>query len=475
MLLGIMSQSSPHNVYTDWWHGLANSISDTSITDAKARTFLKTAQDRTDLACEKITGFHLCKIGKGASWRYRYRDASGKRRVMTIGNYPTMKADEAAQYAMEWRNRKADPLEEVKRRRSVAHTVAQLSEARTLRAYLDGIYTLHQSRKKNSGIGTINIIRCNFSNLLDRDMTTICAADIKVWQMKREKEGRAYATLYRAYGALRTLLRHAVKEKIIDDNPISGLSLSEPTAEEKSRSLSADSRAHRRMLTPDELAGINKGLVLFAEKIRWQRGNSRKHGRSNLPDLDLVSFPHWFIPFCSLGRHTGMRPGDLYSLTWLELNLRFKRLVKMPEKTLHNRNPAKLDLPLNNDIYNIMLLWNEQNGSTANGLVFPSTKNGKQFDKQAHDRAWGNVLALGCVDPNLHFYSLRHHFISALVASGAPLLAVAKLVGHKSAAMIEKHYGHLAQSTAADLLQSFSETLKPIAEEIGASSNLNSL
>jgi site-specific recombinase XerD len=69
-------------------------------------------------------------------------------------------------------------------------------------------------------------------------------------------------------------------------------------------------------------------------------------------------------------------------------------------------------------------------------------------------------LALGGVDPDLHFYSLRHHFMSALVAGGAPLLSVAKLVGHKSASMIEQHYGHLAQSTAADLMQSFSATLR---------------
>jgi hypothetical protein len=46
------------------------------------------------------------------------------------------------------------------------------------------------------------------------------------------------------------------------------------------------------------------------------------------------------------------------------------------------------------------------------------------------------------------------------VAGGAPLLAVAKLVGHKSTKMIEEHYGHLAPSTAADLMRSFSASLK---------------
>jgi integrase len=223
------------------------------------------------------------------------------------------------------------------------------------------------------------------------------------------------------------------------------------------------------MLTSEELAGLNKGITLFAEELREQRRSSRKHGKAYLPDLDLVAYPHWFIPYFHLGLQTGMRPGDLYTLTWQELNLTFRRLVKMPGKTLHHKNPAKLDLPLSDDIYNVMALWHAQQGSPTDGLVFPSTvskntsdkqPNGKPFDKKAHGRAWARVLHLGGVDPKLHFYSLRHHFISALVASGAPLLSVAKLVGHKSATMIELHYGHLAKSTAADLMRSFSETLR---------------
>jgi integrase len=442
---------------------MVKATSDTSITDTEARRFIKVEPDRAVKTCKRITGFQLIKVGLGGSWRYRYTDDTGKRRVATIGSYPAMKADEAAQKAMEWRNQKADPLAENHKRKVAARSAEQISESRSLRAYLDGIYTLHQSRKKNEGKHTVEMIRGNFACLLDRDMATISAADIKAWQSKREKEQLAHVTLQRAYGALRTLLRHAVTEQILDSNPIAGVSLNAPTAEEKARSLSADARAHRRMLTAEELAGLKKGVALFAEELREQRRSSRKHGKDYLPDLDKVSYPHWFIPFFHLAMHTGMRPGDLYALTWKELNLTFRRLVKIPEKTIHHNSPAKLDLPLSDDILGAMALWHIQQGCPTDGLVFPSTDSmrlGQPFGKQAHGKAWARVLKLGGVDPDLHFYSLRHHFISALVASGAPLLSVAKLVGHKSAHMIEQHYGHLAQSTAADLMQSFSATLK---------------
>jgi integrase len=444
---------------------MAKTISDTSITDTQAREFIKSRPDRAVKTCKKITGFQLIKVGKGGAWRYRYTDPAGKRRVMTVGSYPTMKADEAAQKAMKWRNEHADPLSDSRKHKKAARTAEELNASRTLSAYLDGIYTQHQARKANEGKHTVSIIRGNFAKLLDRDMTTICAADIKTWQIKREKAGRSHATLQRAYGALRTLLRHAVTEQILDSNPIAGVSLNAPTAEEKAKSLSADARAHRRMLTVEELAGLNAGITLFAEELREQRRNSRKHGRLYLPDLDLVTYPHWFIPFFHVAMHTGMRPGDVRTLTWQELNLTFRRLVKVPAKTTHHRNPAKLDLPVTDDLFKIMSAWHKQQGSPSEGLVFPSRSPGKPLGKQAHDRSWDRVLSLGGVDPGLHFYSLRHHFISALVASGAPLLAVAKLVGHKSAAMIEQHYGHLAKSAAADLMRSFSETLKIKPEE----------
>ena len=455
---------------------MAKASSDTSISNDQAAKFLQTEPDRAVKTCNKITGFQLIKTGpKRGSWRYRYTDDAGKRRVMTVGNYPTMKPDEAAQKAMEWRNKRTDPLAESRKRKVAARSSEQISASRTLRAYLDGIYTQHQARKKNKGKHTLDTIRSNFADLLDRDMTTISAANIKVWQIKREKELRAHATLQRAYGALRTLLRHAVTEGVLDSNPIAEVKLNPPTAEEKSRSLSADARAHRRMLTTEELAGLNKGIVMYADELRNQRRSSRKHGRSYLPDLDTVAYPHWFIPFFFIGLHTGMRPGDLYTLTWQELNMTFRRLVKMPEKTLHHKDPAKLDLPVTADLYALLVPWHTQQGGATLGLVFPSTAKkkvasdtldrSKSFGKQAHDSAWERVLKLGGVDSNLHFYSLRHHFISALVASGAPLLAVAKLVGHKSATMIEKHYGHLAKSQAADLMRSVSEGLKAVPTE----------
>jgi len=442
---------------------------DTSITDAAARTFLAAADDRATLWCEKIPGLHLLKLKRGGAWRYRYTDRTGKRRVATIGSYPAKKPQQAAEDAREWRNAGADPLRAKERQRTEAIQAKELAKHRTLEKYLRGPYTRHQDRKKSGG-ETLAIIKHNFAGWMDRDMATLTRADVKAWQQTREAEGRAHATLQRAFGALKTMLRHATRQDppVLEANPLESVTLERPTDRARAEELSAERAAARRLLTADEIQGLHAGLSAFSKELRRQRRNSRAHGRGYLPDLDSVTYPHWAIPFTYAALYSGLRPGDLYSLTWQELNVTFGRLAKVPEKTRHHPDPARIVMTLPPDFLEIVRAWWEQNGKPESGLVFPSPETGRRMDKKAHGRAWTRIKKLGGLPDGLTFYSLRHHFISALVAGGVPLLTVAQLSGHKSASMIERHYGHLCPRTAAEALAAFSATVAPKAKEASA-------
>jgi len=50
------------------------------------------------------------------------------------------------------------------------------------------------------------------------------------------------------------------------------------------------------------------------------------------------------------------------------------------------------------------------------------------------------------------FHELRHSYASTLVNSGCPMPVVAKLLGHASTVMTERHYAHLAKNTVRDEL-----------------------
>jgi len=427
----------------------------TSLTEHKCNQHIKSAEYRAELACTKIIGFHLQKLKTGGCWRFRYSNFEGKKRILNLGKYSndTKSRIDAANLAERYRaiiKEGKDPSRIISDNRQQELETAKRKAQGKLGAYLEGVYTRHQSRKANGGKHTIKIIEKNFSDFLAMPMDEINEVNLKEWQVKKEKEKKSHATIKRAFGALRTLLRHAVSEGYLDVDPSRKFKLMAPIA--NAEVTEKDVFKQRRMLTSEELTKIYKALDLYKRQLIEQRNNSRNHGKSYLTDLAQLAFPHWFFPFFHLAAFSGMRTGDLYSLTWQELNLDFRRLIKTPNKTKHHTDAIKVDLPLNNEIISIMRAWNQQNGCPTTGLVFPSSTS-KKLDKQAHVRHWKKVISIAQIDCNLDFYSLRHHFISSMVAGGVPMFTVSRLAGHKSVKMIEQHYGHLAPSSVESALE----------------------
>lgn len=191
-------------------------------------------------------------------------------------------------------------------------------------------------------------INLYFADLLDKDMATITRRYIlNTWQ-PNESKGRAHDTMKRAFGSLKTLLAHAVQDEVLGSSPLVGIKLKPPahTEQEKQEKTKDEDKKNRRPLTDQEISGLLAGLDAYAEEIRKGRRNSRKHGKPLLTDLDAFTYPHWFIPFTHLALHTGLRTGDLRSLTWEELNIQFSRLIKTTEKSKvaqrHGKNRLKL-------------------------------------------------------------------------------------------------------------------------------------
>jgi integrase len=435
--------------------------SDTSITKTQAQAFTRNATPMTELSCDKIKGFHLVKTQKGSTWRLRYTDFSGKRRKLNLGKFIDGSGDrmKAVDLSIEYRGQLAagiDPAAKIDTLKNSFRSDAESKHSRLVKTYLEGPYTTHQSKKKDEGKHTIDMIKRAFTELMDKPMDVITKEDLKQWQIEYRTGAnnniRSHSTTSRSFSAFRTMLRHAVKNDVIKFDPTANFSLEKESDSDKDARLNGSELATRRMLTKQELKGINSGINLYRDKLIQGRESSINHGKSHLISLKSLAHPHWFFPFFRLAAYTGFRPGDLYTLNWQELNINFKRLVKTPNKTRHHSNPCKVDLPLDNSIAEVMKGWHEQLGSPTGGLVFPSPVTGFSMDKKAHITHWKAVLELGQVKASLDFYSLRHHYISKLVAGSIPLFTVAKLSGHKSVKMIEEHYGHLAPHAAAEAL-----------------------
>jgi len=78
---------------------------------------------------------------------------------------------------------------------------------------------------------------------------------------------------------------------------------------------------------------------------------------------------------------------------------------------------------------------------------------GDRWGKSNQTRPMAEACAAAGIEPAANFHSLRHTYASHAVMAGAPLLVVAKNLGHADTRMVEKHYGHLSASYIADAIR----------------------
>ncbi|WP_075879506.1 site-specific integrase [Vreelandella massiliensis] len=406
----------------------------------------------TDLA-----GFHVRPSKRGLTFRLYYRTkTTGKRRMMTLGAYGTLTVAQARKNAIEALAVVAqggDPRAVIEE----ARAEEQHRQQQTIGAYLDGPYTVAQRRKKD-GNATLRRIKHAFAEWLDTPMSALTYADIERWQGEREAKGEAYTTSKRHLGALKTMLVHAADRKVIPANPLARINLQRPAMSEEEM---LEQASQRRYLETEEVEALFVGLEAYQEQKREQRRSSRAHGKAYLPDLDGVAYVDHVMPWIKAMYYTGFRPGDLFGLRWEHVNLEFRTIRKVIEKTAHH-HPEPMTFPLSSAAIDVLTTWRQQQGEPKTGLVFPSPRNGKRMSPTAMQKPWANIRNLAGLPDDLQLYTLRHNFASQLVMSGTDLLTVSRLLAHSDIQTTIQHYAHLRPDHARDAVELLaSSSMKP--------------
>ncbi len=78
---------------------------------------------------------------------------------------------------------------------------------------------------------------------------------------------------------------------------------------------------------------------------------------------------------------------------------------------------------------------------------------GDRWGKSNQTRPMAEACDRAKIAPAANFHCLRHTYASHATMAGAPLLVVAKNLGHADTRMVEKHYGHLSESYIADAIR----------------------
>ncbi|MFC1513123.1 tyrosine-type recombinase/integrase [Thermodesulfobacteriota bacterium] len=170
-----------------------------------------------------------------------------------------------------------------------------------------------------------------------------------------------------------------------------------------------------------------------------QRYLSRQEATDLLAELTTRSRKVHDMSLLSL--HTGMRAGEVFSLTWADVDFAGGGLLLKDTKSNKNR-PAFMT-------ETVKTMLQTQPQGTPSDLVFPG-RNGKQI-VQISDCFNRSIDKLGFNDgiddrrQRVTFHTLRHTFASWLVENNTDIYLVQKLLGHSDLKLTAR-YAHVGEN-----------------------------
>lgn len=163
----------------------------------------------------------------------------------------------------------------------------------------------------------------------------------------------------------------------------------------------------------------------------------------------LQECPSWLKGIVTLAKLTGIRRGNILTLTWSQVDLK-NRLISID----HTKNGERLTLPLTESAYDILASIKEAKVRYLD-CPFVFHRDGKPFTPNQLSMAFKRASNQAGIE-DFRFHDLRHDFASKLVQEGNDRAKVQLLLGHKDERMTQR-YVHLK----VEHLRSAVDSLEP--------------
>ena len=203
--------------------------------------------------------------------------------------------------------------------------------------------------------------------------------------------------------AIRNLFKHAIKERLVEENPA---------------------------LEVRKLKHIPKAKFLLTDE---QIQLLAKTAEDSLPKAGQ-HVSDWILAMA----YSGGRMSEVLKLKWNDIDFAGKKLNFRRETVKFQMNARSVDFnPKLESHLSAMLARRDQNSE----WLFPSThEKGKPIQEYGHDLAKVSKAA-GLPDVTSHYF--RHYFISTCAKQGIAMKVVIGWVGHKDYKMVNEVYTHL--------------------------------
>ena len=295
------------------------------------------------------------------------------------------------------------------------HTLGELIER-----YKRGVLA-YQPKKKRVQTVQLNWWKAFAGDYLLKDITPVLITegrDLLLREIPNKKNGdkerkpRSNATVVRYMAALSHALNIAVKEwSWLESNPA------------------------QKVTKPKEPRG----------RVRFLSDAERKA----LLKTCQASENKFLYPVVVLALSTGMRLGEIMSLSWESVDLNMGRVI------LHEtKNDDRRNVPLAGHALEVVKQHVKVRRLNST-LLFPSRVDpNKPIDIRT---PWEAALKQAEIE-DFKFHDLRHSAASYLAMNGASLAEIAEVLGHKTLQMV-KRYAHLSEAHTASVVASMNEKI----------------
>lgn len=302
----------------------------------------------------------------------------------------------------------------------------------TLRQFLDDTYLPWSEAHHKSYSKTKHAIEHSFDSMMSRRLDEIDQRDLERLRVSWLSGGLSESSANRKMASLRGVFSRAVEWGYLAAHPMTKL-----------KQLKTDSKGRIRYLLPDEEKRLRTALDDRQAQGRTERESAnqwrKERNRDLLPNLSEVAYIDHLKPLVLLSLNTGMRRGEVFELTWRDVDLKNKVLTVGGDTA---KSGQTRHIPLNREAMEVLTEWKKQGKGT--GLVFPG-KSGARLDNVK--KSWEELLKRAGVTA-FRWHDLRHTFASKLVMAGVPLNTVRDLLGHADLKMTLR-YAHLAPDSKA--------------------------
>jgi integrase len=199
------------------------------------------------------------------------------------------------------------------------------------------------------------------------------------------------------------------------------------------------------------LAALKKAFNLAVREWEWCQRNPvlsvsmerENNGRDRWLTVEeesrlLAACGPWLRDIVQFALGTGMRMGEILSLSWRGVDLTRRTVM-----VCQSKNGERRTIPLNQTVLAV-IRESAKVRSLNTDLVFPSKAN-TRLESGHLRRSFRLALKRAGIE-DFHFHDLRHTFATRLVQAGVELYKVQRLLGHKSPMMTQRYAHHYPES-----------------------------